>query len=109
MTSSKSLTERGSTPAWARVAATLARQVRFDELAARDVHAHPELVIERRGPRSTGSPDDMPRASTHDPMGTIIPVCSATSRNDAGSKRPRVGCCHRSSASTLTVRRTPRR
>ncbi len=41
---------------------------------------------------------------THDPSGTMRPVCSAMSKKALGARRPLVGCCHRTSASTPTRR-----
>ncbi len=43
-------------------------------------------------------------SSTQRPMGTIIPVSSATSMKSTGITRPRVGCAQRSRASSLTGR-----
>ena len=42
--------------------------------------------------------------STHSPIGTMRPFCSATGMNSSGSTSPRSGCCQRISASMPAMR-----
>ncbi len=51
------------------------------------------------GPRCRGRP-----AGTSSPSGRIRPVCSASSTNAPGARRPRSGCDQRARSSTATVR-----
>jgi hypothetical protein len=43
--------------------------------------------------------------SAQSPIGTIMPVSSASAMKRPGSNRPQTGCCQRSSASTPMTRR----
>ncbi len=58
----------------------------------------PAVVVRQRAAAAHAS------RTTHAPIGTIRPLCSAIGMNFAGETMPCTGCAQRSSASTATIR-----
>ena len=70
------------------------------QLAGRHVDRHGQRMLVAAEPSARATSHAC--ASTHAPMGTMMPVSSATRRKSPGTTSPRTGCSQRSSASSAT-------